>query len=59
VGDAVYVFYKFGKMNKKLIILAIYITILHAAAFWCMSDQLWKVKQDLSNQMIEMFEGEP
>jgi hypothetical protein len=44
--------------NKALIIILIYTTALHIAAYFLMSDQPWKVKQDLSNQMIEMFEGE-
>jgi hypothetical protein len=55
-------------MNKKLLILAIYITALHciSAAFFYykiksfqadyyskMDDDVWSVKQELSNQIAE------
>jgi hypothetical protein len=42
-------------MNTKLIILAVYIAAVHALTFYFLSLEMWDIKQDLSNQLVEML----
>lgn len=48
-------------MDIKLAILAVYILILHiilSTKLYLLSDQMWKVQQNLSNQMVCMEQEE-